>query len=207
MTLHLRKNDGCHTIAPMMNNSAAIYVAHTDHAAVATALAAILAAQGFIAVDRPPHAISGIIMIPDKPYRHFFIAPSTQGWVTIWEDPRYFADRSLARALAAHLDTRSVWIEVGGNGVSWARGLYHGDTVCEERFEAVETTFYGERGIVHLAFDPDTLPEEWITQLGLPYPELHYEAILAGVMPPVGPPLHLAVQRSASAAPSAAALG
>lgn len=184
----------------MMNNSAAIYVAHSDHAAVTTALAAILAEQGWHAVDLPPHAISGIIMIPDKPYRHFFIAPSTKGWVAIWEDPRYFADRNLARTLAARLHTRSVWIEVGGNGVSWARGVYQDDTVGEERFEAVETTFYGERGVVHLAFDPDPLPEEWISQLGLPYPELHYEAILAGAIPPAGPPLHLAVQRRASAA-------
>ncbi len=184
----------------MMNNSAAIYVAHHDNAAVATALAAILAEQGWITVDLPSHAISGIIMIPDKTSRHFFIAPATQGWVAIWEDPRYFADRSLARALAVRLHTRSVWIEVGGNGVSWARGLYDGDTVCEERFEAVETTFYGERGVVHLVFDPDPLPEEWIGRLGLPYSELHYEAILAGTIPPAGPPLHLAVQRRADAA-------
>ena len=81
----------------MMNNSAAIYVAYTDHTAVARMLLAILTDCGYTAIERPPHAISGIIMIPDKPYRHFFVAPSESGWVAIWEDPRYFADRSLAR--------------------------------------------------------------------------------------------------------------
>jgi len=179
----------------MMNNSAAIYVAHTNHAIVAEALHRLLIEQGFIAVERAPHEISGIIMIPDKPYRHFFVAPSAQGWVAIWEDPRYFADRTLAKGLASRLQTRSVWIEVGGNSVSWARGLYEGAIVLEERFEAVETTFYGERGIVHLTFDPDTLPDEWIAHLDLPDPDLHYEAILAGAQPSAGPPLHLVVQR------------
>lgn len=191
----------------MMNNSAAIYVAHPDHAVVAETLLILLIEQGFSATQRAPHDVSGIIMIPDKPTRHFFIAPSAQGWVAIWEDPRYFADRTLAQALARHLQTRSVWIEVGGNGVSWARGLYEGSTVCEERFEAVETTFYGERGVVYLTFDPDTMPDEWIAQLGLPDPDLHYEAILAGAQPSAGPPLYLAVQRSNSDVSSAAAGG
>jgi hypothetical protein len=191
----------------MMNNSAAIYVAHASHQSVAATLLAILLEQGYTVVDQPPHAISGLIMIPDKPLRHFFIAPPAQGWVTIWEDPRYFADRTLARTLAALLNTRSVWIEVGGNGVSWARGLYDGSTVIEERFEAVETMFYGERGVVHLTFDPDLLPEDWITRLGLPYPELHYEAILAGAQLPDEPPLHLVVQRSTEPAISATSRG
>ncbi|MEF3275944.1 MAG: hypothetical protein K6356_16370 [Chloroflexus sp.] len=191
----------------MMNNSAAIYVAHTDHAAVARMLLTILTEQGYTVSERPPHAISGIIMIPDKPYRHFFIAPPSRNWVAIWEDPRYFADRQLARDLARRLNTRVVWIEVGGNGVSWARGLYDGDTICEERYEPVETTFYGEQGVVHLTFDPDLTPEEWIERLGLPSPELHYEAILAGAQPPAGPPLHLVVQRSVSDRSSIAASG
>ncbi len=187
-----------------MNNSAAIYVAYPDHVVVADALRAILMSQGWAPIDLSPHAISGIIMIPDKLYRHFFIAPPMRGWVAIWEDPRYFADRNLARALAARLATRSVWIEVGGNGVSWARALYEQTSICEERFEAVETMFYGERGVVHLTFDPETLPDEWIERLGLPDPELHYEAILAGAQPSAGPPLHLAARRIADAATSAA---
>ncbi len=162
-----------------MNNSGSIYVNHAEHAVVAEALGAYLRRAGFTQVERAPTALSGKIMIAEKRLRHFLIAPAQQGWVTVWEDPRYFADRELARHLAQHLATRAVWIEVSGNGVSWAHGLYAGDATLEELYDVVETNFYGEYGVVHFAFDIEQTPEDFIEQLALPYAELHYEAVLS----------------------------
>lgn len=183
-------------MADRMNNSGAIYIAHVDHALVAAALARHLGERGFTAVDRPPAAISGRIMIAEKRLRHFFVLPSRSGWVTVWEDPRYFGDRTLARRLAAELGTRAAWVEVSGNSVGWARALYDGADVVEEQLDPVETTFYGEYGTINFVFDVETSPDDWIAALGLPYDELHYEAVLEGELPEdAGEPIHLAFQR------------
>jgi hypothetical protein len=179
-----------------MNNSGAIYLATTDVDAAVAALNAGLEQLGFAPADHDPGDSGNRIMIPEKRRRLFYIAPPHNGWIAVWEDPRYFADRRLALSLSALLQTRSVWIEVGGNGVSWARGLYDGGTVGHEQYEEVETTFYGEYGIVNLAFDPDLTPDEWISELGLPDDELHYEAVLDGAVPAGGTPLHLAFTRT-----------
>lgn len=178
-----------------MNNSGALYVASDNVQLVAATIGAILMQSGFVAADYEPGESGSRIMIPEKRRRLFFIAPPSNGWIAVWEDPRYFADRLLARALASTLATRAVWIEVGGNGVSWARGLYDGDVICDEHYETVETTFYGEYGVVNLAFDAETTPDEWITDLGLPDDELYYEAICDGELPSGGTPLHLAFER------------
>lgn len=179
-----------------MNNSGSIYVNSDDHIAVAEAIGAQLRAAGFAQVERAPTALGNKIMIAEKKLRHFLIAPAHQGWVTVWEDPRYFADRELARHLAQHFGTQAVWIEVSGNGVSWARGLYAGDAVIDEHYEAVETTFYGEYGTVHFAFDMEQTPDEFIERLGLPYAELHYEAILNDENPCGDALMHLVFERT-----------
>lgn len=181
----------------MINNSGALYVQADDPAAVADELRRALGAQGYAEASYAPGAVSGRIMIPDKRRRLFFVVPPHNGWVTIWEDPRYFADRRLARHLARALDTRAVWVEVSGNGVGWARGVYAGDSVIEEHYEAMDTTFYGEYGTIYFAFDIETTPDEFVARLDLPYPELFYEAVVAGDLPPdAGTPLHLAFERS-----------
>lgn len=179
-----------------MNNSGAIYIAHSDHAAVAEALGRYLAGLGFAPRDLPPAAISGRIMIPEKRRRHFLILPARAGWVTIWEDPRYFAERALAQHLARALAAEAVWVEVSGNGVGWARARYEGEATIEEQYEPVETTFYGEYGVIHFVFDIETTPDDWIAALGLPYDELHYEAALEGELPAdAGEPIHLAFEK------------
>lgn len=180
-----------------MNNAGAIYIAAEDHAAVAAALGRALAARGFAPADLPPGAVSGRIMIREKRRRLFFVLPPRDGWVAIFEDPRYFGERELARELAAALGTRAVWIEVSGNGVGWARGRYQGEDVLEERYEEVVTTFYGEYGPIFFVFDIDTPPDEFIAAHGLPHDELHYEAIVAGELPAdAGEPIHLAFEKS-----------
>lgn len=179
-----------------MNNAGAIYVQSNDHQAVAAALAAALAARGFVPVERAPGAISGRIMVREKRRRLFFVLPAAAGWVAIFEDPRYFGERALAQELAAALATESVWIEVSGNGVGWARGHYRADQVVEEQYDEVETTFYGEYGPIYFVYDIETTPDELIERLGLPYDELHYEAIVEGELPAdAGAPLHLAFER------------
>jgi hypothetical protein len=178
-----------------MNNSGAIYVNSDDHRAVAASVAALLGNDGFTHVEQAPTAISGKLMIAEKKLRHFLIAPTHQGWVTVWEDPRYFADRRLARRLAEQFATEAVWMEVSGNGVSWARGHYAGAAVLDEYYDPVETTFYGEYGVVNFAFDIEQNPEAFIERLGLPYVDLHYEAILADGHTFGGRLIHLAFER------------
>ncbi|MEI7772156.1 MAG: hypothetical protein WCI67_19330 [Chloroflexales bacterium] len=179
-----------------MNNSGAIYVEHPDGQAVADELGRQLRARGFARADQPPGALSGRIMIPEKRLRHFFVLPAASGWVTVWEDPRYFAERAMARQIAAALGARAVWIEVGGNGVSWAHGIYAGPETVEERYEEVETTFYGEYGVINIAFDLEHTPDELIAALGLPYDDYHYEAALLGDLPAdAGEPIHLAFKK------------
>ncbi|GAB4436109.1 MAG: hypothetical protein OHK0015_27590 [Chloroflexi bacterium OHK40] len=179
-----------------MNNAGAIYVEFEDHHGVVEALRNALVRRGFAVAPHGPGAISGRIMIPEKRRRLFFVLPPQQGWVAIFEDPRYFAERSLAQELARDLGTRAIWIEVSGNGVGWARGVYQGATVLEERYDEVETTFYGEYGVINFVYDIEVTPEELIADLGLPYDELHYEAIVAGELPATaGVPVHLAFER------------
>lgn len=179
-----------------MNNSGAIYIAHSDHAAVAAEIRRYMAGLGFAERSLAPDDLSGRIMIAEKRRRHFFVLPAHDGWVTLWEDPRYFADRGLARHLAQTLGARAAWIEVSGNGVGWARALYDGPETLEERYDEVVTTFYGEYGTLHFVYDIETTPEEWIAALGLPYAELHYEAVLEGELPPeAGTPIHLAFEK------------
>ena len=179
-----------------MNNAGALYVEHSDQAAVAAALEAALAARGFAPAELPPGAISGRIMLRDKRRRLFFLLPPRNGWVALFEDPRYFGERELARELAEALGTRAVWIEVSGNGVGWARGVYRGAEVVEERYDTVETTFYGAYGPVHFVYDIETTPDEFIAAYGLPHDELQYEAIAAGELPAdAGAPTHLAFEK------------
>lgn len=178
-----------------MNNSGAIYIESGDHRAVAEALRRLMPARGFGVADLRPDELSGRIMIPEKRRRHFFVLPAAAGWVTVWEDPRYFGERELARQLAADLAARAVWIEVSGNGVAWAHGLYERDQVIEERYDEVETTFYGEYGLIHFAFDLDHTPDEFIAALGLPHDDYHYESVLLGELPAAaGEPIHLAFE-------------
>ncbi len=179
-----------------MNNSGAIYVEHADHRAVAEALARLMPERGFARADLRPGELGGRIMIPEKRRRHFFVLPAAAGWVTVWEDPRYFGERALARQLAAALGARAVWVEVSGNGVAWAHGLYAGTATLEERYEEVETTFYGEYGVINFAFDIERSPDELIAALGLPYEDYHYEAVLLGELPSeAGEPIHLAFEK------------
>lgn len=179
-----------------MNNSGAIYIAHSDHAAVAAEIGRFMAGLGLAPRELAPDDLGGRIMIPEKRRRHFLILPAHDGWVTIWEDPRYFADRALAAELARALDAQAVWVEVSGNGVGWARARYEGAATLEELYEPVETTFYGEYGVIHFVFDIETAPEDWIAALGLPYDELHYEAALEGELPAdAGEPIHLAFEK------------
>ncbi|MBX0329543.1 hypothetical protein K2Z83_17875 [Oscillochloris sp. ZM17-4] len=179
-----------------MNNSGAIYVEHPDHRAVAAELERLMPERGFARADLRPGEISGRIMIPEKRRRHFFVMPAASGWVTVWEDPRYFGERALAQQIAAALSTRAVWIEVSGNGVAWAHGVYAGEETVEERYEEVETTFYGEYGVIHFAFDIDHTPDELIAALGLPYEDDHYESALLGELPAdAGEPIHLAFEK------------
>lgn len=179
-----------------MNNAGAIYVEHESHTIVAAALGAALAARAFAPAALPPGATGGRIMAREKRRRLFFVLPASAGWVAVFEDPRYFGERELARALAAALDTRTVWIEVSGSGVDWARGVYRGAETLEERYQVVETNFYGEHGPVHFLFDVETTPEAFIAALGLPHDELHYEAVAAGELPTdAGEPIHLAFER------------
>jgi hypothetical protein len=179
-----------------MNNAGAIYVNHDDHKAVAAAIARLLGNDGFTRSERAPAAISGKLMIAEKKLRHFLIAPADQGWVAVWEDPRYFADRTLAQRLAEQLATETVWIEVSGNEVSWAHGHYAGAAVLNEHYEPVETNFYGEYGVVNFAFDMEQTPEAFIERLGLPYDDLHYEAVLATPPPFTAALIHLAFVRN-----------
>jgi hypothetical protein len=180
-----------------MNNAGALYVEAADRWSVVEVLTTFMTARGFASSNKAPSEISGRIMIPEKRRRHFFIVSPQNDWITIWEDPRYFADRDLARVLARELSTRSVWIEVSGNGVGWARGVYMGEQTVEEQFEATETMFYGEYGTIYFAYDVDRTPDELIGELGLPYDELHYEAVIEGELPvEVGEPLYLVFERS-----------
>jgi hypothetical protein len=179
-----------------MNNSGAIYVEHPDHRAVADELGRLMAAHGFARANLRPDELSGRIMIPEKRRRHFFVLPAASGWATVWEDPRYFGERALAQQIAAALGVRAVWIEVGGNGVSWAHGLYAGGETVEERYDEVETNYYGEYGLIHFAFDIDRTPDDLIAELGLPYEDFHYESVLLGELPAeAGEPIHLAFER------------
>lgn len=179
-----------------MNNAGAIYVELGDHHAVSEALTRALEGRGFTLVALAPGAISGRIMIREKRRRLFFVLPARAGWVALFEDPRYFGERTLARELAQQLVTRSVWIEVSGNGVGWARGLYQGEDVIEEHYDEIVTTFYGEYGPINFVYDIETMPDEFIAALGLPHDELHYEAIVAGELPAeAGEPLHLAFEK------------
>lgn len=179
-----------------MNNAGAIYVELPDHHRVAAAIERALLGRGFARAALQPGAISGRIMIPEKRCRLFFVLPAQHGWVAVFEDPRYFGERRLARELASSLATRVVWIEVSGNGVDWARGLYQGEAVIEEQYAEVETQFYGEHGIVSFVYDLEHTPDQLIAALGLPHHELHYEAIVAGELPAAaGTPVHLAFER------------
>ncbi|NTU83913.1 MAG: hypothetical protein HGA45_31825 [Chloroflexales bacterium] len=179
-----------------MNNAGAIYVELGDHAAIAAALTPALAARGFARVSLPPGAISGRIMIREKRRRLFFVLPPRGGWVAVFEDPRYFGERALAKELARTLSTRTVWIEVSGNGVGWARAIYYGDEVIEEHYDEVETNFYGEYGPIAFVYDIETTPEEFIAALGLPYDDYDYESLAAGELPAeAGTPIHLAFER------------
>jgi hypothetical protein len=179
-----------------MNNNGAIYVWHADHAVVADALAGWLSQAGYRPSGHTREAMSGRIMAANKPWRLFFVLPARDGWVTIWEDPRYFGERALAQYLARTLAARAIWIEVSGNGVGWARGVYQGETVEQERYEEQETTFYGEYGSIFFAFDSETMPEDFIAEHTLPYAELHYEAVLDGELPAsAGEPIFLAFER------------
>jgi len=179
-----------------MNNAGALYVEFGDHLAVGVAVTRALEARGFHRAALAPGAISGRIMIREKRRRLFFVLPAQNGWVAVFEDPRYFGERALARELAQQLDARTVWIEVSGNGVGWARGLYQGEAVIEEQYDEIETTFYGEYGVVAFVYDIETTPDEFIAALGLPHAELHYEAIVAGELPAeAGEPLHLAFEK------------
>lgn len=179
-----------------MNNAGALYVEHSDHHVVAATLGAAMVARGFAPAELPPEAISGRIMLREKRRRMFFVLPPRDGWVALFEDPRYFGERELARELAAQLRTRAVWIEVSGNSVGWARGVYRDAEVIEERYDAVETTFYGERGPISFVYDIETTPDEFIAAYGLPHDELHYEAIVEGELPvDAGAPLHLAFEK------------
>lgn len=179
-----------------MNNAGAIYVEHANPTVVATALGAALHSRGFAPVDLPPGAISGRIMLREKRRRLFFVLPPQNGWVALFEDPRYFGERELARELAAALQTRTVWIEVSGNGVGWARGVYNGAAVVEECYDEVVTTFYGEYGPIAFVYDIETTPDEFIAAYNLPFDELHYEAIVEGELSAdAGMPIHLAFER------------
>src|SRR5215211_7826478 len=122
-------------IATMMNNNGAVYIAHDDATAVANAINDYMLELGFGPAACGPGDMGGRIFAPEKRRRLFFVMPPSNGWVTVWEDPRYFGDRHLARHLARALSTRVVWIEVAGNGVAWARGIYEGDSVIEEHYE------------------------------------------------------------------------
>jgi hypothetical protein len=179
-----------------MNNSGALYVAHQDAATVAAAITQALVARGLRPVERAPGSGGARIMVPDKQLRLFFVAPATHGWVAVWEDPRYFGDRELARALAHALGTRAIWLEVSGNAVGWCYGIYDGDAIVDECYEPLDTTFYGEYGTIYFAFNLDLSPEEFIEQHRLPYDDLHYEAIAEGGFPvEQGQVLHLAFER------------
>jgi lysophospholipase L1-like esterase len=179
-----------------MNNAGAIYVKSNDHQAVSAAMAAALGARGFRASAHQPGEVSGKIMIREKRRRLFFVLPAHDGWVAVFEDPRYFGERTLAQDLARTLATEAVWIEVSGNGVGWARAHYSTNTTIEELFEEVVTTFYGEYGPVHFAYDIETTPDEFIARLGLPHADHHYEAVAAGELSAdAGTPLHLAFER------------
>jgi hypothetical protein len=179
-----------------MNNAGAIYVKHTDQALVGRALAAALITRGFAPADLPPGAISGKIMVRDKRRRLFFVLPPQDGWVAVFEDPRYFGERALAQELARDLATDAVWLEVSGNGVGWARAHYRGEQTLEEQYDEVETNFYGQYGPIYFVYDIETTPDEFIAAHGLPHDELHYEAVAAGELPPdCGQPLHLAFEK------------
>lgn len=178
-----------------MNNSGAIYIEYPDHRTVAAELERILSARGFCTVDLAPDNLDERMMIPAKRVRHFMLLPAAAGWVVIWEDPRYFADRSLAQQIAASLNARAVWIEVSGTGVSWARGLYAGSETIEEHYDEVRGPFYGEFGTVHFSFDFEHPPEDFVSALGLPYDEFCYESVLLGELPAeAGAPIHLVFQ-------------
>ncbi len=179
-----------------MNNAGAIYVNHSDAQAVAEALAAALVGRGFAAAGHAPGATGGKIMIREKRRRLFFVLAPQAGWVAVLEDPRYFGERALARDLARALAAEAIWIEVSGNGVGWARARYRGDEVLEEHYDEVETTFYGEYGPISFVYDIETTPDEFIARHGLPFDELHYEAVLAGELPAdAGTPIHLAFEK------------
>ena len=179
-----------------MNNNGALYVADSDPQTVAAAMTTYLQSEGFQPSDHQPGDSLGRIFAPEKLRRLFFIVPPQAGWITIWEDPRYFGDRAIAQYLARTLDTRTVWMEVAGNGVAWAHGIYTGAQTIDEQYEETETTFYGEYGMLHFAFDAERTPDDLIIELGLPYDELHYEAVHDGELPPeAGEPLHLAFEK------------
>lgn len=163
---------------------------------MAAALAQAMGARGFAPARHAPGALGGKIMIREKRRRLFFLLPARAGWVAVFEDPRYFGERVLARDLARALAAETVWLEVSGNGVAWARGHYAGDQVLDEQYDEVETTFYGEYGPISFVFDTETTPDELIARLGLPHDEHHYESVAAGELPPeAGEPLHLAFEK------------
>jgi hypothetical protein len=181
-----------------MNNNGALYIQYHDTAAVASLISDYMQQIGFQTSAHRPGESLGRIFIPEKLRRLFYLVPPQNGWITIWEDPRYFGDRFLAQYLAQKLDTRAVWIEVAGNGVAWAHGIYNGSETVEEHLDLTETTFYGEYGTLHFAFDVDLsrLPDDIISDLELPFDELHYEAVLEGELPAeAGPALHLAFEK------------
>lgn len=179
-----------------MNNAGAIYVKSQDPTAVAAALADALAARGFAQAPYGPGELGGRIMIREKRRRLFFLLPPADGWVAVFEDPRYFGERALAQDLARALATEALWLEVSGNGVGWARARYQGEHVLEEHYDEVETTFYGEYGPISFVYDIETTPDEFIAAHALPHAELHYEAVAAGELPhAAGAPLHLAFER------------
>jgi hypothetical protein len=179
-----------------MNNAGAVYVKYNDHQAVGAVLGAALAARGFRVSAHRPGELGGKIMIREKRRRLFFVLPPREGWVAVFEDPRYFGERALAQDLARDLATEAVWIEVSGNGVGWARSHYSAGATIEELFDEVETTFYGEYGPVHFAYDIETTPDEFIARLGLPHADQHYESIAEGELgADAGEPLHLAFEK------------
>ncbi|EFO80894.1 hypothetical protein OSCT_1263 [Oscillochloris trichoides DG-6] len=179
-----------------MNNSGAIYIEHPDHHAVISELSRQMQARGFVAVERDPTDCDPRIMIPAKRLRHFLVMPAVAGWVVIWEDPGYFAERPLAQALAANLGRRAIWIEVSGNGVSWAYGHYDGSTTLDEQYSEVKVPYYGEYGSIFFAFNPEHTPEEFIAKFGLPYDSYDYARVVAGDLPAAtGAVVHLAFEK------------
>ncbi|WP_129632651.1 hypothetical protein [Candidatus Oscillochloris fontis] len=179
-----------------MNNSGAIYVEHPDHHAVVNELIRQMVARGFAHVDRAPTDLDPRIMIPAKRIRHFLVMPMVADWVVIWEDPGYFAERALAQQIAANLGERAIWIEVSGNGVSWAYGVYNAAETIDEQYSEVKVPYYGEYGSIFFVFNPEHTPEEFIAKFSLPYDDYDYARVVAGDLPvALGVVVHLAFEK------------